>query len=317
ASNDPASPLVNLAVSGTAAAEAVPSIAVDPVALDFGTVTVGSTASRTTQVRNTGNGALDVTGISLCDGTPAAFSVSPAAPFTVAPGESVTLTTTYAPTAAATDSGCFAIASSDPAHASQNVSLTGTGALAPVPSADADVDIEEFKVPKRVENPVGASITPLLHLRNLSQIDATASATLTGVLNGAKVYEETIPVTLAASEDGEVAFPPYVVAGARGTVRWTVTVADQDPDTDQAIARTMLGRPSRDAVASRDATDLADLEVLEDVEFQQRESSLLSADGASTSGGCSSGSGGAGFVTLLSLGLVAMRRRRSALRARH
>ncbi len=317
ASNDPASPLVNLAVSGTAAAEAVPSIAVDPAALDFGTVTVGSTASRTTQVRNTGNGALDVTGISLCDGTPAAFSVSPAAPFTVAPGESVTLTTTYAPTAAATDSGCFAIASSDPAHASENVSLTGTGAQAPVPSADADVDIEEFKVPKRVENPVGASVTPLLHLRNLSQIDATASATLTGVLNGAKVYEETIPVTLAASEDGEVAFPPYVPAGARGIVRWTVTVADQDPDADQAIARTMLGRPSRDAVASRDATDLADLEVLEDVEFQERESSLLSADGASTSGGCSSGSGGAGFVTLLSLGLVAMRRRRSALRARH
>ena len=172
-------------------------------------------------------------------------------------------------------------------------------------------------MPKRVENPVGASVTPLLHLRNLSQIDATASATLTGVLNGAKVYEQTVPVALAASEDGELVFPPYVAAGERGIVRWTVTVSDQDPDADQAIARTMLGRPSRDAVASRGASDLADLEVLEDVEFQERESSLLSSDGASTSGGCSSGSGGAGFVTLLSLGLVAMRRRRSALRARH
>ena len=48
---------MNLGVGGTASAEAVPAVAVSPTSLDFGTVTVGSSASRTASVQNTGNGS--------------------------------------------------------------------------------------------------------------------------------------------------------------------------------------------------------------------------------------------------------------------
>lgn len=294
ASNDPASPTVNLGVSGTAAAEAVASIVLDPGSLDFGTVIVGTTASRTTQVRNTGNATLDVTGISLCSGTSATFAWFPAAPFTVAPGQSVTLTATYAPTAAAAENGCLALASNDAAHPSVELAVAGTGAPPPVPSADADIDIDELEVPRAVSRKA-TSITPRIELENRSTVSGTATARLVGAIDGVQVYDQTIPIELAAGAEATFSFPPYAL-GAQGRAKllWTVTVADQDPDVDEATATTWLSR-----------TFLAGL-----LESLSGDPGTVAGDaGSAGASGCSSAGAGAGFVALAALGLAVVRRK--------
>jgi uncharacterized protein (TIGR03382 family) len=293
ASDDPASPTVNLGVSGTGAAQAVATIALDPTAVDFGTVVLGTTASRTTQIRNTGNAALDVTGISRCAGTASAFGWSPAAPFSVAPGQSAALTVSYAPTAAGAEAGCLAVASSDAAHPTVQLAVAGTGAQQPVPSADADIDIDELVVPRRYAV-VGGSITPQVDLENRSAVTGTAAVRLVGAIGDAQVYDQTLPVTIAAGADGGLTFPPYLPANTRPEkLLWTVTVADQDADVDQATATTSLGR----GLSGND-----------------RISALISA-GTPSAGGCSSGGGG-GLLALAALGLVALRRRVRAGAAR-
>jgi hypothetical protein len=130
-SDDPASPVVNLGVSGTGATVVAAAIAVTPAALGFGTVSIGSSATRTTQVRNDGNAVLNVSLIARCAGTTAEFAFSPAT-LTVAAGQSATLSVSYTPTEAASDAGCIALTHDAPGQASPlEVAVTGAGATAP------------------------------------------------------------------------------------------------------------------------------------------------------------------------------------------
>ncbi|MGA8893611.1 MAG: choice-of-anchor D domain-containing protein [Anaeromyxobacteraceae bacterium] len=240
--DDPLHPTVNLALAGSGTVTpAFPVIALDPASLDFGTVTVAGSARRTAQVRNTGTVPLDVLGIAACDGTSPEYTWSPPAPFSVAPGQAATLAVTYSPVDTGTDTGCLAIASNDPTNASVDLQLRGTGASAPV--AGVDIDIDELKVPERMERGRVTTIVPRLHAKNAGQVDGSAPARLVALLGGATVYDRSIVVTLPKGEDGTFPFPSLTVpATASGTIAWTVTIADGDPDVDRATARTRIGR---------------------------------------------------------------------------
>ncbi|HTN51520.1 MAG TPA: choice-of-anchor D domain-containing protein, partial [Anaeromyxobacter sp.] len=133
-SNDPANPSVDLALSATGVVPAVAAIALSPSSLAFGTVTIGSSATLTAQVQDTGTAPLDVTGVAACAGTSGAFTWSPAPPFVVAAGGSTTLSVTYTPTTTTGDSGCLAITSSDPARPTVDLNVGGNGAAPSVPA---------------------------------------------------------------------------------------------------------------------------------------------------------------------------------------
>jgi hypothetical protein len=301
-SNDAASPTVNLGLSGAGAAQTAPAIVLDPASLDLGTVTVGGTASKTTVVRNTGDATLNVTGIALCSGTASVFSWSPAAPLAVAPGQGVTVTVTYKPSAAATDSGCLAFTSNDAANPQVSLSVTGTGAQAPVPSVDADLDIHELEVPERVDARQAGSIVPRLELQNRSAVDGAGTATIKGSIAGVTVYEQTLPVAIPAGGERTFAFPAYAYrAGARGIVAWVATVVDQNPDVDQASAATILARSSR---AGGGDDDRVNGKVL-----TTRDAISAGASGDTGAGGCNSGGTAGLFGIIVALGtLVAWRR---------
>lgn len=112
------------AVVGPPTASTSPSIAVTPAALDFGNLSVNTTADRTLTVSNTGTESLNVTGITS---TNARFSVTSSASFTVAAGAQQTVTVRFAPVAAGNQTGMLNIASSDPAKPVVTVSLSGAG----------------------------------------------------------------------------------------------------------------------------------------------------------------------------------------------
>ncbi|MCX5731631.1 MAG: choice-of-anchor D domain-containing protein [Deltaproteobacteria bacterium] len=303
ASNDTASPVVNLGVGGTGVAQAVPAVALSPTSLDFGTVTVGSSASRTTLVQNTGTGPLSVTGISLCAGTPATFSWSPSAPITVAAGQNATLTVSYKPTGAAADAGCIALVTNDPAKPTVNLTVTGAGSQPPVPSVDADIDIDELDVTGWVDTKVASTITPKLEVKNRSNITGTGSATLVGTIGGAEVYRQTIALTVKAREEAEYRFPPYSVAAkATGTLLWKVTVEDQDPDVDVATAKTVLGRRSGGDDGGAGSGSISST--------GSTTADLTASATPPATGGCSSTGGSVGWLAFVGLGLLGVARRR-------
>ena len=225
----------------------------------------------------------------------------------MAAGQSVTLTVTYGPTEAGADTGCVAIATNDPANATANLQVTGAGSQPPVPSVDADLDIEEIKVKRRVEDvSKPSSLVLKLKVKNRSNVVGIGSATLVGTIANLEVYRQSIPVEVRARESAEYQFPPYAVAArSSGTILWRVTVEDQNPDVDVATASTVLGRrPSREGGNDSDDHD-------RDGTGGSREGTDadLTAE-IPPSTGCSSTGGSVGWLGLVGLGLLVGTRRR-------
>ncbi|HEB74979.1 MAG TPA: choice-of-anchor D domain-containing protein [Nitrospirae bacterium] len=125
-SDDPDTPSLEVTLTGTGVA-AEPDITVTPTSVDFGSVTVGDSDSRTVTVKNDGTADLVITSVS----TPAdPFSVTDdgCSGQTLAPADSCTVTVDFAPTSAGTFSDSIVISSDDPDESTVTVSLSGEGA---------------------------------------------------------------------------------------------------------------------------------------------------------------------------------------------
>lgn len=114
--------------SFTVAASATPAISLNPSFLNFSTV-VNTTATLTTQVQNTGNALLNITSIARCAGTSTVYTWTPSAPISVSAGSSQTLSVTYAPLAAGTDTGCLQLFSNDPTTNPATLNLSGNAVV--------------------------------------------------------------------------------------------------------------------------------------------------------------------------------------------
>jgi ASPM-SPD-2-Hydin domain-containing protein len=220
-------------VPATTPPPAAPKIAVSSTSLAFGTITVGATGTQTTVVSNSGTADLTVTA-ARCNGTSAEFTASPAS-FTVAAGGKATVTVTYAPVDATVDGGCVALANNDSATGTVNVTVGGTGqAATPPPAAVLDVDITRFNVARRLDISRGAVASPTVSVVNAGTKAGTATIT---VECPAALYSASQTVTLLPGATGKVKLVPDVVAAslAAGEYTFTATVADEDPDTDEAV----------------------------------------------------------------------------------
>jgi subtilisin family serine protease len=111
-----------------------PDIAVNPAAVDFGSIFVGATPTRTVTVSNPGTDNLVISGITSSDPT---LTASPST-FTLAPLAAQIVTITFHPTAPATLAATLTIASNDPDNPSLTVGATGAGVPAPSFSVSPD-----------------------------------------------------------------------------------------------------------------------------------------------------------------------------------
>jgi PKD repeat protein len=125
-SNDADEPEATVALAG--AGVGTPDIAVEPAAIDFGPVFVGSTQARTVRIVNEGTGALDVTSIALGTGTsPDIVLIAGFAGVLLPPGGEVTVSIEYTPGELAADSGALVLTSDDPDEPTVTVAITGSG----------------------------------------------------------------------------------------------------------------------------------------------------------------------------------------------
>ncbi len=226
--SDASTSLEYISVIGSTAAAPV---TVSPVALDFGTVTVGMNDALTVTVSNTVTTPVTVTGVTA-NGDYAVTGGTCPANGPLAGGASCTMIVTFAPTLTGTRTGTLSVAT----NATQlplTVSLTGVGVqgqLQVTPGALAFGSVA-----------VGAPSSLTLTLLNVG------SATVTGIGNavsGANAgdFAVTVPcaVTSLAPNQGckeTVTFTPAAV-GARAA---TLTVASSDPAGPAVVPLTGTG----------------------------------------------------------------------------
>lgn len=120
-----------------------PFIVVDPISIDFGSVRITQTDTRTVTITNGGAADLLISSITG-PGGPFAIVNRPAVPLTIQSTQSVTLTVSFSPTFVGPANSSFAIASNDPLNPNVTVSLTGVGTGTPVPNLVTNLGLVDF-----------------------------------------------------------------------------------------------------------------------------------------------------------------------------
>jgi hypothetical protein len=194
--------------------------------------------SRTVAVENTGTQMLDVAAVMPCSGNSTEYSWSPSS-FTVSPGASQTVTVSYSPVDENQDVGCIEIANNDPDENPALLNLMGSGYV-PLPQM-LDLDIAGVRASKRVSLRRVKPIAVKLVIRNNGTIHGSAAASLTGTQDGVTVYNEVVDLNVPVGQRAGIKFPAFEPT-AIGDIQWSVTIADEDPDVDEAMAVTRVVR---------------------------------------------------------------------------
>ncbi|MEK6289067.1 MAG: choice-of-anchor D domain-containing protein [Acidobacteriota bacterium] len=194
-----------------------PVIVVAPTSIDFGSVRVTQSDTKTITITNAGAANLILSGISD-PGGPFSIVNKPALPLTIPSTGSVTLSVRFAPTSAGVANGSFTIQSNDPNAPVSTVSLSGIGTAAAVANLDINPGLIDF----------GTGRTPvLLELKNTGEADLTITAIFlpnapfavtgsgTGTLKGGE--KKTLTVT----------FSPTTV----GVFTSSISIISNDPDS--------------------------------------------------------------------------------------
>ena len=150
---------------------------------------------------------------------------------------SCTTTCTYTPVAGFSGDDTFTYDATDGALVSNRATVTVTVEAAAV----IDLDVAQFRVTKRISLAKVKPISITLVVKNNGVINSqTRPASVIGMQNGAEVYNETLPVHDAVG-NGRTKFDfPAFTPVLAGDIIWAVTIADDDPDVDEATAVTMV-----------------------------------------------------------------------------
>jgi hypothetical protein len=145
-----------------------PVIIVDPTSIDFGSVRVSQSDTRTITVTNGGAANLIISSISD-PGGPFTIVNKPAVPLTILSTQSVTLTVRFSPVVTGQATGSFAIASNDPVNPNVTVNLSGIGTGTPVPNLVTSFGLVDF----------GTGTTPIMFdLMNTGEADLVIASIL-------------------------------------------------------------------------------------------------------------------------------------------
>jgi len=194
-----------------------PVMVVAPTSINFGSVRVTQSDTRTVTITNAGQANLIISAISD-PASPFSLVNKPALPLTIATAQSVTLTVRFAPIFTGPVSSSFTIQGNDPLAPFRTVTLSGNGVGAPVPNLEISPASIDF----------GTSITPkTLTLKNTGEADLLISSilppsspfALSGSVIGVLKTGETRTLTVTFT-------PPSV-----GVFTGGFTIISNDPDS--------------------------------------------------------------------------------------
>jgi hypothetical protein len=211
-SNASGSPTL-ISLSGTGAATPVAQLTVNPVSLSFGSLTVGSSATQSVTISNSGNANLTISQIST-SGT--GFSGSGITlPLTLTPGQTARYTAQFAPAATGAASGQISFSSNSATN--PTVSLSGTGVAAQVLQLSVSQSSLAFGTVT-----VGSSSSQSVVLTNSGNANISISQiTITG--SGFSGSGITTPLTLTPGQNASYTaqFAPTATGSASGQITFT------------------------------------------------------------------------------------------------
>ncbi len=190
--------------------------------INFGNVNLGTFSERTITISNVGGANLNVSGLSTTN--PVFTVVSPAAPFTIPPGNSVPVTVRFTPSASGTQTGSLQIASNDPDEPTYKLSLRGNGVQPPANEPDISITPTSLDFGQVV---VGSSTDRTLTISNLGAQTLTVSS-LTSSDSAFTVVSPATPFDVAPSADQVVTlrFSPISAVTYSGSLQ----LNSNDPD---------------------------------------------------------------------------------------
>ncbi|MHB8525398.1 MAG: choice-of-anchor D domain-containing protein [Candidatus Acidiferrales bacterium] len=131
-SSNNATGTAGVALSGTEAGAAAPAVSLAATALNFASVSVGSSSSQPpVLLKNTGSAALSISSIAIAGADPGDFTETntcPLAPATLGAGASCTISTTFQPTTTGPRTANVSIAD-NATPPQQTIALSGTGTI--------------------------------------------------------------------------------------------------------------------------------------------------------------------------------------------
>jgi hypothetical protein len=195
-----------------------PAIAADPSSLDFGTVFVGVTSDLDVTISNPGTDVLDATAVAVTG----EYSTD-TTPFSLAVGESKTLTVTFAPIDDGARPGSIVITSNATGVPELTVPLTGHGNWPPI--AGVDPTSIETALP-----PHGGSKTKDVELCNTGGSDLIWTAQASDVTVGAVSVHDELLLRKGddATGDPEEVDPRPSILGAGGPDAFGYAWTDSD-----------------------------------------------------------------------------------------
>ncbi|MBK8038201.1 MAG: tandem-95 repeat protein [Verrucomicrobiaceae bacterium] len=193
----------------------------------FGSLTNGTSTPLTFTVKNSGDGALSLTGVSVTGGNAADFVVnSTGMSSSVAAGGSTTFMVTFTPSAVGSRSTTLQILSDDYDEATFDITLTGTGVNAvPTISDIADQTIDEDVNTGALAFTIGDFETAASSLTVTRASSDTTLVPLANIVLGGSGASRTVTVTPAAN--------------LSGTAIITVTVSDGTVSTSDTFNLTV------------------------------------------------------------------------------
>jgi hypothetical protein len=183
-------------------------VSISPSNLAFGNVNVGSSASQKVTISNSGNAPFTVTAYS-CFG--AGFTVTgPAAPFTVAAGQSASFTAKFSPGASGDSTGDISIATTEPSTLA-TVALAGTGVVRKLSVSSTNLNFGNIAVGSTKSQTVTLTNTGTGSVTISQAIPSGASIGIAGL---------TLPETIAAGSSGQfsVTFTPATAGNITGSI---------------------------------------------------------------------------------------------------
>ena len=207
ASDDPTTPNATVSLTGVGTAVDVGKLTATPASLSFSNVKVGSSATAVSTLKNTGTANLTLSQIST--GTAVYSTSGITAPVVMAPGDSLTLTVKFAPTAAGAKSDSVSLVNSQGGITS--VSLSGTAVQSSLTVSPGNINFGN--VVTNLTNSQTVQIT------NPSTISVKVSAAnITGT--GFSTSGLALPLTLNGGQSStfNVLFAPKTAAASSGTL---------------------------------------------------------------------------------------------------
>ncbi|HEX4319689.1 MAG TPA: choice-of-anchor D domain-containing protein [Acidobacteriaceae bacterium] len=223
-----------VALTGTGTAAPAPAASLAPTSLTFSAQTGTTATAQVSTLKNTGDAALTITGISITGAGAADFAETNTCGSSLAAGAMCSISVTFTPASAASFSAAVSIA--DNATGSpQTLALSGTGTAPPAPIASVTPTSLTFTA--QTGNSATAQTTTLKNTGNA--VMNISGITLTGA--GAADFAETntCSATLAAGATCaiSVTFTPASVASFSATI----SIADDAAGSPQAVTLSGTG----------------------------------------------------------------------------